>query len=178
MKLKRRLKRGLAPFSGGEVALALTTNAVEKTRQVGEELGRLLEPGDVLCVCGPLGAGKTALAQGVARGLGVAEAVISPTFILVREYRGRVPFYHFDAYRLQGPEDLDLLGAEEYFAGDGVVLVEWAGRVDPALPAERLDITLDYDGDTERRLSFSPRGARYRALVEELKEKLVHLGKV
>ncbi|MEW6458043.1 MAG: tRNA (adenosine(37)-N6)-threonylcarbamoyltransferase complex ATPase subunit type 1 TsaE [Bacillota bacterium] len=155
-----------------ETTLALTTDAVEKTQQVGEELGRLLEPGDLICVYGPLGAGKTALAQGVARGLGVTEAVVSPTFILIREYRGRVPFYHFDAYRLHGPADLNLLGAEEYLAGDGVVLVEWADRVDPALPAERLDIVLDYGGENKRRLSFVPRGARYRALVEELKRKL------
>jgi len=155
-----------------ETTLALTTDAVEKTRQVGEELGRLLEPGDLICIYGPLGAGKTALAQGVARGLGVTEAVVSPTFILIREYRGRVPFYHFDAYRLHGPADLNLLGAEEYLAGDGVVLVEWADRVDPALPAERLDIVLDYGGENKRRLSFVPRGARYRALVEELKRKL------
>lgn len=154
-----------------ETKLTVTTDAVEKTRQVGEELGRLLGPGDLLCVYGPLGAGKTALAQGVARGLGVTEAVVSPTFILIREYRGRVPFYHFDAYRLQGPEDLNLLGAEEYLAGDGVVLVEWADRVDPALPAERLDVALDYDNENKRRLSFRPRGDRYRALVEELKRK-------
>ncbi len=152
--------------------LALTTDSVEKTRQAGEELGRLLGPGDLLCVYGPLGAGKTALAQGVARGLGVTGAVTSPTFILIREYRGRLPFYHFDAYRLKGPEDLTLLGVEEYLAGDGVVLVEWADRVDPVLPAERLNIVLDYSGENERKLRFAPQGARYRALVEELKQKL------
>lgn len=148
--------------------LVMRTASVEETRLVGELLGRLLGPGDILCVYGDLGAGKTALAQGVARGLGVAEKVTSPTFILIQEYQGRLPFYHFDVYRLEGDEDFAQLGYEEYFFDRGVVLVEWADRVSGCLPDERLDIHLERAGETERRIRFQPRGNRYRALVEEL----------
>jgi tRNA threonylcarbamoyladenosine biosynthesis protein TsaE len=150
--------------------LAIRTDSADKTRRLGERLGRILAPGDILCVHGTLGAGKTVLAQGVARGLGVAEKVTSPTFILIREYQGRLPFYHFDAYRLEGAEDFALLGYEEYFFGEGVVFVEWADRVSTLLPDERLDIYLERNDENERRLEFNPRGARYRALVKELNE--------
>jgi|Deesub1362A_J573_1020465.scaffolds.fasta_scaffold00069_114 tRNA threonylcarbamoyladenosine biosynthesis protein TsaE len=150
--------------------LLFKTKSAEQTRQLGERLGRLVGPGDVLCAYGDLGTGKTALAQGVARGLGVTEKVTSPTFILIQEYQGRPPFYHFDAYRLEGTEDFALLGYEEYFDGAGVVFVEWADRVKRFLPDERLDIYLEYDGENGRLLAFKPRGDRYRALVEELKK--------
>lgn len=146
----------------------IKTNSVEETRHLGERLGRLLGPGDVLCVYGPLGAGKTALAQGVARGLGVTGPVTSPTFILIQEHEGRLAFYHFDAYRLEGIDDFSLLGYEEYFDGAGVSFVEWADRVAAFLPEERLDIYVEREGDDERSLNLEPRGPRYRALVEEL----------
>lgn len=154
--------------------LVIRTDSADETRQLGERLGRILAPGDILCVHGTLGAGKTVLAQGVARGLGVAEKVTSPTFILIREYQGRLPFYHFDAYRLEGAEDFAFLGYEEYFFGEGVVFVEWAERVRTLLPDERLDIylerNLERNDESERRLELHPRGAHYRALVKELKE--------
>jgi tRNA threonylcarbamoyladenosine biosynthesis protein TsaE len=137
---------------------------------LGEQLGRMAKPGDILCVYGNLGAGKTVLAQGVARGLGVTEQVTSPTFILIREYQGRLPFYHLDAYRLEGPEDLVFLGYEEYFFGEGVVFIEWADRVEDFLPSGRLNIYVKPDGESRRLLRFEPRGAHYAALVEELKE--------
>lgn len=136
---------------------------------IGLLLGKLLQPGDIICLYGRLGAGKTAFAQGVARGLGVEDPVTSPTFILINEYEGRLPFYHFDAYRLEGADDFAGLGYEEYFYGDGVALVEWADRVSDALPPERLDVELEPDGEEQRLLRFKPRGDRYAALVEELK---------
>lgn len=148
--------------------LIITTDSLDQTQQLGERLGRILVPGDILCVSGPLGAGKTALAQGVARGLEVVEKVSSPTFILIQEYRGRLPFYHFDVYRLDGEQDFELLGFEEYFDDEGVVFVEWADRMEPALPDERLDIYIERSNENERELRFEPRGTRYRTLVKEL----------
>ncbi len=153
----------------------LTTNSAEETRQVGVLLGRLFEPGDILCMYGDLGAGKTALSQGVALGLNVNEHVTSPTFTLINEYQGRIPLYHMDVYRLGGPDEMDDLGYEEYFYGDGVTLVEWANLVKEALPAERLDLQIIKRGDNERLLRFIPWGKRYNILVEELL-KLVRAG--
>ncbi|MDA8096776.1 MAG: tRNA (adenosine(37)-N6)-threonylcarbamoyltransferase complex ATPase subunit type 1 TsaE [Desulforudis sp.] len=148
----------------------LTSNAPEDTREIGRDLGRLLQPGDIICLYGQLGAGKTALAQGVALGLGIEGPVTSPTFILINEYQGRLPLYHFDAYRLKGAADFALLGYEEYFYDEGVALVEWADRVTEVLPRERLDIEIKPDGEERRLLRFKPYGKRYLALVEDLKE--------
>lgn len=146
----------------------LKSTSPAQTEAIGRRLGELLRPGDMLCLYGRLGAGKTVLARGVARGLGVEGPVTSPTFILINEYKGRLPFYHFDAYRLEGVADFAGLGYEEYFDGDGVVLVEWADRVAPALPPQRLDIELEPRGGEERLLRLRPHGDRYTALVEEL----------
>lgn len=146
----------------------LTSTSPAQTKNIGRQLGALLRPGDILCLYGRLGAGKTALAQGVARGLGVKGPVTSPTFILINEYEGRLPFYHFDAYRLEGVGEFAGLGYEEYFDGDGVVLVEWADRVAEALPPQRLDIKLEPRGEEERLLCLRPHGRRYRDLVREL----------
>jgi len=150
-------------------------NSPEETMALGTALGGLLRPGDVLWLSGDLGAGKTAFAQGVAQGLGVKGAVTSPTFIIVNEYEGSLPFYHFDVYRLEGPEEMDSLGFEEYLEGDGVTLIEWAERITDALPRERLDIRIERDGETGRVFTFTPRGSRYAGLVEEL-SRIARLG--
>src|SRR5438876_7506419 len=105
------------------------TGSDEETRAVGEALGRRLGPGDVVCLEGPLGAGKTTLAQGLARGLGVADVVNSPTFTLVQEYEGRRPVFHLDVYRLSGPEEAADLAIPEMIAAGGVLLIEWPERI-------------------------------------------------
>lgn len=149
----------------------LKTHSAAGTEELGRVLGGLLLPGDVICLSGELGAGKTVFARGVARGLGVGGAVTSPTFTLINEYAGRLPFYHLDVYRLGGAEDMDDLGYAEYFYGSGVTVVEWAERVAAVLPEERLEIYIGpgKDGCDAREIVFSPRGERYRRLVEELK---------
>ncbi len=141
-----------------------------ETKQLGEKMAALLQPGDVICLNGDLGAGKTAFSQGVARGLGVDGPVTSPTFTLINEYEGRLPLYHFDVYRLAGPAEMEDLGYEEYFYGQGVCLVEWAQRVEEVLPRERLDILLTRDEGSEeiRLVHFMPKGGHYQQLVEEL----------
>lgn len=121
------------------------------TNDFGRRLGSLLKPGMVVALIGPLGAGKTTLTRGIAEGLGCDKSMVaSPTFALVHEYPGRVPIYHFDVYRLPNLQAFLDLGAEDYFRGDGVCLVEWADRVEPALPNDCLRIKLAHDGDGRR----------------------------
>ena len=103
--------------------LKFHTESAEETAKIGEGLGRLLSPGDIVCLSGDLGAGKTAFTQGIARGLEVKDYVTSPTYTIINEYEGRVPLYHFDVYRLNDVEEMYELGYEEYFFGDGVVVL-------------------------------------------------------
>jgi tRNA threonylcarbamoyladenosine biosynthesis protein TsaE len=141
------------------------------TEAFGRRLGGLLFPGAVVALVGPLGAGKTHLSRAVAEGLGVANpaAVTSPTFTLIHEYPGRVPVYHFDAYRLSGPREFAELGVDEYFHGDGVCLVEWADRVAATLPAERLWVGIEVLGEDRRLLTLTAIGRRYEAVLEALR---------
>lgn len=129
----------------------------QSTLQFGKRLGSLCEPGDVICLGGDLGAGKTTLAQGIAAGIGVAEGeyVNSPTFAIVHEYAGPMPIYHMDFYRLHSSEDVIALGIEEYFYGAGVTLIEWFERAPDLVPDSALKATLLYRGDTYRELSLS-----------------------
>ena len=123
------------------------------TEAFGRRLGALLFPGAVVALVGPLGAGKTHLTRAIAEGLGVTNpaAVNSPTFVLIQEYPGPVPVYHFDAYRLSGPREFAELGVDEYFAGDGVCVVEWADKVSDVLPADHLRVEISSTGPTARR---------------------------
>jgi tRNA threonylcarbamoyladenosine biosynthesis protein TsaE len=140
------------------------------TEAFGRRLGGSLFPGAVVALVGPLGAGKTHLARAVAAGLGVADPriVVSPTFVLIQEYAGRLPVYHFDAYRLNGESDFLDLGTAEYFEGDGVCLVEWADRVSGALPKEQLRVELAVVGENARRATMTGIGERYEALLRAL----------
>lgn len=148
----------------------ITTNP-EQTEHLGELLGTRLGRGDVVCLYGDLGAGKTNLAFGIAMGLEVQEQYItSPTFTLVNEYQGRVPFYHIDLYRLKTPSELDGIGFEEYIESDGVTVIEWAERAEDELPEERFSIYLSYVSDNSREMGFLAEGERYKKLLEGLKE--------
>ena len=115
----------------------MISNSAEETRLLGRRLAQELRAGDVILLEGPLGAGKSELARGIAAGLGVRETVTSPSFTILNVYTsGRLPVYHFDWYRLESPEELYEMGMEEYLGGDGVALVEWPGRCPEALPAD------------------------------------------
>jgi tRNA threonylcarbamoyladenosine biosynthesis protein TsaE len=143
----------------------------DETAAIGERLGALLEAGDVVLLDGPLGAGKTALTQGIARGVGVPpeRRVASPTFTIVNEHPGRVPLYHLDLYRIEDPGELVEVGVEDALGGRGVAVVEWAERLGPDFtPRERLDIVIDIISAEARRLRFRPVGARAAAVVEAL----------
>lgn len=140
------------------------------TEAFGRRLGGVLFPGAVVALVGQLGAGKTHLTRAIAEGAGVANpaAVNSPTFVLIQEYPGRLPVYHFDAYRLSGSREFAELGADEYFSGDGVSVVEWADRVPAALPAERLTVTITVTGPDSRTFEVTASGDRYAAVVRAL----------
>jgi tRNA threonylcarbamoyladenosine biosynthesis protein TsaE len=140
------------------------------TEALGRRLGALLFPGAVVALVGPLGAGKTHLTRAIAEGLGVRNpaAVNSPTFVLIQEYPGPVPVYHFDTYRLSGPREFAELGADEYLAGDGVCVIEWADKVAEFLPAERLTVAIEVTGPTARRIELTGTGGRYERVVRSL----------
>jgi len=136
-----------------------------RTIAFGKRLGARLQVGDVIALIGDLGAGKTTLAKGIAEGLGVRHArsvVVSPTFVLVRVYRGRWPVYHIDLHRLhhQAPQVLPI-GWDDLVEGDGVAMIEWAQRAIDLLPSERLEVYLESAGERGRRIRVVPIGARY-----------------
>ncbi len=127
------------------------TNSAEETRTLGEKLASGLKPGDVVLLNGELGAGKSELARGIARGLGVTETVASPSFTILNVYEsGRYPLYHFDWYRLESAEELYELGMDEYLGGDGIAVVEWAERCPEAVPEKHIQINITATGEEQR----------------------------
>ena len=120
------------------------TNSPEETRALGKKIGALAEPGDVYTLVGELGVGKTVFTQGIAEGLGITEPVSSPTFTIVQIYEeGRLPFYHFDVYRIGDLEEMDEIGYEDYFYGQGLCMIEWANLIEEILPEKRYDVTIE-----------------------------------
>jgi tRNA threonylcarbamoyladenosine biosynthesis protein TsaE len=141
------------------------------TERLGRRLGELLPVGAVVALDGPLGAGKTRLVQGLAAARGHDPLnVVSPTFTLVQEYRGPRPVYHFDVYRLRDDDDFLNLGPDEYFYGDGVTVIEWAGRVVDCLPPERLQITIRPIDETTREFTLAAIGVQYEGVVRNIAE--------
>ena len=145
----------------------MTTHSAEETRRLGERLAGVLRPGDTVLLTGDLGAGKSELARGVARGLGVTETVTSPSFTILNVYEsGRVPFYHFDWYRLESEDELYELGMDEYLGGDGIALVEWPGRCPDAVPENCLVIRIEAEGENTRRITEEYRGGFRKISLE------------
>lgn len=142
-------------------AARLTAATPEETAAAGEALGRTLGPGDVVALYGELGAGKTCFTQGLAGGLDVGAWATSPTFVLVNEYRGRLPVHHVDAYRTTSLTELVDLGLLDLLGGDGVTIVEWADKAEPLLPARAVRVRIDGVGDEPRVIAIEdPRPAR------------------
>lgn len=154
-------------------SVEVISRSAEQTRRVGMRLGALLESGDVVCLVGDLGSGKTTLVQGIAAGWGSLDQVTSPTFVLVNMYRKPESqrLYHMDAFRMNGAleaEDLDIFTMLD----SGPLVVEWAERVQAALPAEGLWATLKYVDENQRDLIFSSRGERYQQLLTALRKQV------
>ena len=118
--------------------------SAEDTAALGKQLGQQAKPGEVYTLVGDLGVGKTVLTQGIAEGLGITEAICSPTFTIVQVYEeGRMPFYHFDVYRIGDVEEMDEIGYEDYFYGEGLTMIEWANLIEEILPPKRKEITIE-----------------------------------
>ena len=142
--------------------ITAVTKSAEDTRGLGASLALLAEPGDVILLSGDLGAGKTTLAQGFARGLGVPDQIVSPTFVLVRLYRGRLPLIHADAYRMDDLDEVADLDLAEMLDDGGVALVEWGDVIAPMLPADYLDVRIELgDAHDERRFTVRAVGPRW-----------------
>ncbi len=150
-------------------SLKIVSPNLAETQSIGEKLGQLAQPGDLFLLCGNLGAGKTTLTQGIARGLGSSDYAVSPTFVLMRELKGRLPLYHIDLYRLDRIEEISDLGLDDYLYGNGLCVIEWAEKGLTVLPPEHLLIKIDYLSDNGRSFEFIPQGKRYQKLFAQLK---------
>lgn len=148
-------------------AMVIVFNNLESTEQVGYLLGQAALPGDVLCLDGDLGAGKTTLTQAIARGLGVPEEyyVTSPSFAVLQEYPGRIPLYHMDFYRLRDSNDVLDLGFEDYFYGFGLTVIEWADRARDILPEAHLALRLEGHGQDRRLVTLSGQGPYFARIL-------------
>jgi len=152
--------------------VVIRTRSGRETIQFGKQIGKRLQSGDVVALIGELGAGKTHLIKGLAQGTGVEQpdAVTSPSFTFIHEYKGRIPFYHIDLYRLATEEEGEALGLEEYLGGNGITAIEWADKIPSLLPKEVLWVHMRYLETHARSIHILGKGPRYRQLVKTLRE--------
>ena len=143
---------------------------IEETINLGISIGNLLKPGDIICLTGDLGTGKTHITKGIAKGLGVKEHITSPTFTIVNEYdSGRLKLYHFDVYRVSDPDEIYAIGFDDYIFSNGVSIIEWANYIEEILPNEYLHILIEKDlskGENFRKITITPYGERYDYIKE------------
>lgn len=142
--------------------MVIETHDPEETFEVGRKIGMNAKPGQIYTLTGDLGVGKTVFTQGVAAGLGITEPVNSPTFTIIQEYEdGRLPFYHFDVYRIGDLEEMEEIGYDDYFFGQGICLIEWAELIEEILPEKRIEVTIEKDldkGFDYRKITIEERG--------------------
>jgi tRNA threonylcarbamoyladenosine biosynthesis protein TsaE len=152
--------------------MVLHTKSTQETIRIGKNIGSLLRPGDVVALMGELGTGKTQFIKGLAMGVRVGKPtyISSPSFTLINEYPGRIPFYHIDLFRLKSEKEAEDLGLEEYFLGDGITAVEWADKIPSLLPKELLWVHLLYTGTHTRSIEIEPKGKRYEQLMGKMSE--------
>ncbi len=144
------------------------TGSFEETVELGKKLGNILKPGDVICLSGDLGTGKTALTNGIAKALGIDSYITSPTFTLVNEYEGKYPLYHFDVYRIADPDEMFDIGFEEYINGDGITIIEWGELISEILPDQIINIKISKNlqkGLDIREISIEFKGPKYEAYL-------------
>ena len=142
--------------------MVIETHDPEETFEVGRTIAMNAKPGQIYTLTGDLGVGKTVFTQGVAAGLGITEPVNSPTFTIIQEYEdGRLPFYHFDVYRIGDLEEMEEIGYDDYFFGQGICLIEWAELIEEILPEKRIEVTIEKDlekGFEYRKITIEERG--------------------
>ena len=147
----------------------IISKSPEETIKLGMQLAKNFKVGDIVCLVGDLGTGKTTLIQGIAQGLKIKKTKVnSPTFVLMNVYYGKFTLYHLDLYRLADAGDINSIGYEEFLYGDGVAVVEWADRLGSLLPEEYLQINLNHKKLNEREIQLSTKGSRYRDLLEKI----------
>lgn len=162
------LSKIMANEPPSEMTIELTGES--ETQKLGRALGEAAQPGLVVALVGNLGAGKTRFTQAAAEGLDIPrEAVNSPTFVLIHEYEGRLPVYHFDTYRLADVDEFLELGADEYLSSDGVCFIEWADRMEEVLPRDRLTITFAITGESTRCVRLAAGGPVSQSVLEDLR---------
>lgn len=151
--------------------MVLYSKSPSETIRLGKQIGRLLNRGDVVALVGELGAGKTQFIKGLSQGAGVARPayVSSPSFTLINEYKGKMPFYHIDLYRLGGEREAEELGLEEFFQGEGITAIEWSDRIPSLLPDEYLRVQIYYTGKQTRSIELIAKGKRYEELLNRLR---------
>lgn len=150
--------------------MEIKLNGLKDTEEFGIRFGKLLKPGDIVCLNGDLGAGKTTMTKSIGIGLDVEEYITSPTFTLINMYKGRIVVYHFDVYRLENVDELYDLGFDEYFFGEGVCIIEWAEKIDRLIPEDRIIIDIKKTSHPDERiLHISGYGNRYEEMIKELK---------
>ena len=150
--------------------VVLQTQRTSETIRIGKIIGSLLLAGDVVALVGELGTGKTQLIKGLAAGMGVGKpyTITSPSFTLINEYPGKIPFYHIDLFRLETEKEVHELGLEEYWKGQGITAIEWADKIPSLLPEEILWIYIIYTGEYTRSIEIIGKGKRYEQLIKEL----------
>ena len=140
------MKRKIFYKKGLEKSMIIETHAASETFELGKKIGQQAKPGQIYTLVGDLGVGKTVFTQGVAAGLDITEPISSPTFTIIQVYEeGRMPFYHFDVYRIGDVEEMDEIGYEDYFYGEGLTMIEWANLIEEILPPKRKEITIEKD---------------------------------
>ncbi|MFD3158224.1 tRNA (adenosine(37)-N6)-threonylcarbamoyltransferase complex ATPase subunit type 1 TsaE [Haloimpatiens sp. FM7330] len=144
-------------------------NNVDKTFCIGKQIGKLANPGDVICLIGDLGTGKTHITKGIAKGLDIDDHITSPTFNIVNEYEGRLNFYHFDVYRVNDPDEIEAIGFDEYIFSNAVSVIEWANYITDLIPKEHITIEISKVlelGETYRKINIDYYGSRYDYVKE------------
>ena len=151
--------------------MIIKANNLQDTDKIGKIIGECLQSGTVICLEGDLGAGKTTLSQSIAKGLGIKDYVTSPTFTIIKEYKGRLSLFHMDAYRLESEDDMYDLGYDEYINSDGVCIIEWASKIKGLIPKSAINITININfEDNIRELNIDGAGEQFDIIKEELQK--------
>jgi len=152
--------------------MTVITKNTDETIKLGEKVAKFLKPGDVLCLSGDLGSGKTTFVKGIAKGMNISkDKVHSPTFVLMNLYEGKIPLCHFDLYRVDPKNEINTVGYDEFLYGQGISVIEWAEKFGNFLPEEYLKVEFKHSSENVRRITFLGIGKRYKEVIKKLKNK-------
>lgn len=153
----------------GVILVDFIIDSVEKTFALGKQIGELANPGDIICLIGDLGTGKTHITKGIAAGLGISDDITSPTFTIVNEYSGRLKLNHFDVYRVSDPDEIYAIGFDEYIFSDSVSVIEWANYIEELIPEKHIRIIINklpFQGENFRKITIEGYGDRFNYIKE------------